>query len=116
MGGCMTVDEIQFLRTGVETGEDFKQISDSLFGIKDIRQKTDLSKKEILGVIYLELLNEQFKKEQYMEAKITIIESFINLYTEYKVSEKRKGRSELVNSFIAKIERNREEEEHKELI
>ena len=113
----MTVDEIQFMRTGVETGEDFKQISDNLFGLKDIKQKTDLSKKEILGIIYLELLNDQFRKEQHISAdKRTVIESFINLYTEYKVSEKRRGRSELVNSFIAKIERKREEENHKELI
>ena len=116
----MTVDEIQFLQTGTETGEDFKQISDSLFGLKDIKQKTDLSKKEILGVIYLELLNDQFKKEQHISdgsQKETVIELFIKLYTEYKVSEQRKGRGELVNSFIAKIERKHEEDAvHKELI
>lgn len=116
----MTVEDIQFINTGIETGEDFKQISDNLFGLKDIKQKTDLSKQEILGIIYLEMLNDQFKREQHISGdskKETVIELFINLYTEYKVSESRKGRAELVNSFIAKIERKREEDAiHKELI
>jgi hypothetical protein len=108
----MTIDDIQFLRTEEKEQKDFKEIADSLFGIKDIKQKTDLSKKEIIGIIYLEMLNHEYKKELKinLNEERTIFDVFIDLYTQYKVSEGRKGRGELVNSFIAKLEREREEE------
>jgi hypothetical protein len=109
----MPIDDIQFIGSEKEEEKDFKEIADNLFGIKNIKQKTDLSKKEIIGIIYLEMLNHEYKKELHisnLNDEKTIFDIFIDLYTQYKVSEGRKGRGELVNSFIAKLEREREEE------
>lgn len=122
----MPLEDIKFINTGSPEGsdiEDFKQISDNLFGHKNLKQKTDLSKKEILGIVYLEMLNQEFKKEQgiiseYRTTKDnneelmnpTIIEMFISFYTQYKISMERKGRNELVDSFTAQIEKKKQEE------
>ena len=122
----MPIDDIKFMGSGSGQDEelDFKQISDSLFGSKNLKQKTDLTKKEILGIVYLEMLNDQFKRErgivsEYKEIKSedreeiinpTVIEKFISLYTQYKISIDRKGRNELVNSFTAQIEKRKQEE------
>lgn len=122
----MPMEDIKFLGGGSDGADelDFKQISDSLFGHKNLRQKTDLSKKEILGIVYLEMLNEEFKKElgiisEYRKVSEedhkelinpTVIERFISFYTQYKISTDRKGRNELVNSFTAQIEKRKQEE------
>ena len=110
----MPMEDIQFTDTNKDESmeEDFKQISENLFGRSNLKQKTDLSKKEIMGLLYLEMQNQNLKKELNLELKDeTILDVFINLYSEYKVSESRKGRHELVNSYIAKMERIREEKE-----
>ena len=107
-------DDMQFISANKDESleEDFKQISENLFGINNLKQKTDLSRKEIMGLLYLEMQNQSLKKELNLEPKDeTILDIFINLYSEYKVSESRKGRHELVNSYIAKMERIREEKE-----
>ena len=110
----MPMEDIQFSSSSTDDDdkEEFRQISENLFGRNNLKQKTDLARKEIMGLLYLEMQNQILKKELNLEAKDeTILDIFINLYSEYKVSESRKGRHELVNSYIAKMERIREEKE-----
>ena len=110
----MPMEDIQFIDANKNESleEDFKQISENLFGRSNLKQKTDLSKREIMGLLYLEMQNQNLKKELNLELNNeTILDIFINLYSEYKVSEGRKGRHELVDSYIAKMEKIREEKE-----
>ena len=106
--------DIQFLKdiSDEEKGkEEFEQITKNLFGKDNLKQKSDLSKKEIMGLLYLEMQNQNLRKELNLkESERSILDVFISLYSEYKVSEKRKGRNELVNSYIAKMIRIKEEE------
>ena len=109
----MPIDDIQFISDLEHESkeEEFKQISKNLFGRNDLKQKTDLSKKEIMGLLYLEMQNQTLRKELKLKPdEDSILDIFISLFSEYKVSEKRKGRNELVKSYIAKMERVREEE------
>lgn len=118
----LSLDDIQFLPLeGGLREKDFKQIALSLFSKKNIRQKTDLSKKEIVSLVYLEIVNEEIKKELRITSDFietdegreltnpTIIELFISFFTQYKVSTSRKGRNELVNSFMSQIEKKKEQ-------
>ena len=109
----MPIDEVQFIDKLSEEGkeEEFKQISKNLIGHENLKQKSDLSKKEIMGLLYLEMQNQNLRKELNLNPEEkSILDIFISLYSEYKVSEGRKGRKELVSSYIAKMERIREEE------
>ena len=72
------------------------KIVDSLFDQTNINMITSLTKREFTGVIKLELLNDII----YGNNKNSILRKLLHTYKTLKVSEYRKGRSELIKAIL----------------
>ena len=72
------------------------KIVDSLFDQSNINMITSLTKREFTGVIKLELLNDII----YGNNKNSILRKLLHTYKTLKVSEYRKGRSELIKAIL----------------
>ena len=72
------------------------KIVDALFDQSNINMITSLTKKELSGVIKLELLNDII----YGNNRNSILKKLLLVYKTLKVSEYRKGRSELVKAIM----------------
>jgi len=72
------------------------KIVDNLFDQENLNMITALTKKELGGVLKLHLLNEIM----YPNVKNSIISKFLFTYKSLKISENRRGRSELIKAIL----------------
>ena len=72
------------------------KIVDNLFDQENLNMITALTKKELGGVLKLHLLNEIM----YPNVKNSIISKFLFIYKSLKISENRRGRSELIKAIL----------------
>jgi len=72
------------------------KIVDNLFDAENLNMITALTKKELDGIIKLHIINEIM----YPNMKNSIISKFLFTYKSLKVSENRKGRSELIKAIL----------------
>ena len=101
----MTIADLVNVISDVGTPEDLQpstdielanKIVDSLFDQSNINMITSLTKREFTGVIKLELLNDII----YGNNKNSILRKLLHTYKTLKVSEYRKGRSELIKAIL----------------
>ena len=101
----MTIADLISVVSDVGTPEDLQpstdielanKIVDSLFDQTNINMITSLTKREFTGVIKLELLNDII----YGNNKNSILRKLLHTYKTLKVSEYRKGRSELIKAIL----------------
>ena len=119
--GIVDLLRSQFVEATSEAGSErtivdtIERVLDEYFATKDLRQKTELSKNEILFLTrlraYQHLLESLGHNPEYI--KITRDE-FMSL----KVSHERRGRREITNIFTALLsqEQKREEEEEENIL
>ncbi|MGB9497584.1 MAG: hypothetical protein ACKVE3_06935 [Dissulfuribacterales bacterium] len=72
------------------------KIVDNLFDAENLNMITALTKKELDGILKLHLLDEIM----YANVKNSILHKFLFTYKSLKISENRKGRSELVKAIL----------------
>ena len=101
----MTIADLVNVISDTGTSEDLQpstdielanKIVDSLFDQSNINMITSLTKREFTGVIKLELLNDII----YGNNKNSILRKLLHTYKTLKVSEYRKGRSELIKAIL----------------
>ena len=101
----MTIADLVNVISDTGTSEDLQpstdielanKIVDSLFDQSNINMITSLTKREFTGIIKLELLNDII----YGNNKNSILRKLLHTYKTLKVSEYRKGRSELIKAIL----------------